>query len=173
MRKLAAVSTSALVIALALAVVVAPASAQEYPPTTATCGVSDSSLGAGDTVTITGDHWQAGSTVTFTLQPEGTNLGSATVDANGSFSATVTIPAGIRPGSHSIECSGIDVQGHTFSPNSTIQVLGAAVGAEGTAFTGSALNVPLWLALIVGLLALGVAFVLVGRRRRRGVRTGS
>src|SRR5262245_12071821 len=171
MRKLAGVAISALTFTLYVAVPATPAQAQGYLGD-ATCGVSDTTLGPGDTVTITGDHWQAGSTVTFTLQPEGINLGSATVGANGSFSATVTIPASVQAGSHSIVCSGIDVEGHNVSRGTTIQILGGAVGG-GAAFTGTTLNVPLWLAIIVALFAVGVAFVVIGRRRRRSVRTGS
>ena len=44
-----------------------------------TCQVSDTSISPGDQVTVSGKHWKPGSTVTFTLQPEGINLGSATV----------------------------------------------------------------------------------------------
>lgn len=173
MKKFAALSVSAVTVALVIGLVAAPASAKKYPPKKPTCEVSDSSISAGDQVTITGKHWEAGSTVTFTLQPEGINLGSATVGANHKFSATVTIPSTIQPGAHTIVCSGTSVKGITVSPGSPIQVLGSVVGAGGAAFTGSNVNVPLWLAIIAGLLVLGVALVIVGRRRRRSVGTGS
>jgi hypothetical protein len=166
MKKLAAVSMSALMFAFLAAVVAVPASAQQYPPSNATCGVSDTSLGPGDQVTVTGDNWQAGSTVTFTLQPEGINLGSTTVDANGSFSVVLTIPANVQAGAHSIVCSGIDVEGNNVSRGTTVQILGGAVGG-GAAFTGTTLNVPLWMVLIAGLFAVGVVLVILGRRRRR------
>lgn len=173
MRKLAAVPVTALVLVLFLGLWAAPATAQTYPPNGATCGVSDTNLAAGDTVTVTGSNWQAGSTVILTLQPEGIKLGEATVDANGNFSTTVTIPASIQAGSHSIVCSGIDIEGNDVSRGTTIQILGGAVGGGGAAFTGSVLNVPLWLALVIVLFAVGVAFVVLGRRRRRSVRAGS
>jgi len=173
MKKLAAASISALMMALLVGLVAVPASAQSNPPEKPTCEVSDSTLGPGDTVTITGDNWQAGSTVTFTLQPEGINIGSATVGADGSFTATVTIPDSVQPGSHSIVCSGIDVEGNNVNRGTTIQVLGGAVGAGGTAFTGSTVNVPLWIVLIVGLFVAGLLLVTMARRRRRSVGTGS
>jgi len=166
MKKLAGVLVMTLTIGLFVGLVAAPASAQ-YPPGNATCGVSDTTLGPGDTVTVSGDNWKAGSTVTFTLNPEGINLGSVTVGANGSFSTTVTIPASVQAGSHSIVCSGIDVEGNDVSRGNPIQVLGGAVGGGGTAFTGSTLNVPLWVALIAALMASGLLLVGLGRRRRR------
>jgi hypothetical protein len=172
MKKLAAVSVSALLFALLVVVVATPASAQGYFEK-ATCGVSDSSLGPGDTVTVTGDNWQAGSTVTFTLQPEGINLGSTTVGANGSFSVDLTIPDSVGAGSHTIVCSGIDVKGNDVNRGTTIQVLGGAVGGGGTAFTGQSFNIPLWIVLIVGLFAVGMVLVLVGRRRKQRVGAGS
>ena len=92
MKKLVTVSMSALMIALLVGLVAAPASAQQYPPKKPTCQVSDTSISPGDQVTVSGKHWKPGSTVTFTLRPEGINLGSATVGQNGKFSAVVTIP---------------------------------------------------------------------------------
>ena len=175
MKKLAAVSMSALMIALIMALTVTPASAQQYPPERPTCPVSDTTVSPGDQVTVTGANWEAGSTVTITLQPEGINLGSATVGANSSFSVTVTIPDSVQPGPHRIVCSGINLEGISVSRSTAIQVLGGVVGGGGgAAFTGSTLNVPLWMVLIAGLFGVGVALVLVGRRRsRRGVHTGS
>jgi LPXTG-motif cell wall-anchored protein len=42
-----------------------------------------------------------------------------------------------------------------------------------TAFTGTTLNVPLWMALVLVLLFAGVALLVIGRRRRHEVRPGS
>ena len=51
--------------------------------------------------------------------------------------------------------------------------LGGAVGGGGAAFTGTVLNVPLWIVLIAALFAAGVVAVAIGRRRRRSAGTGS
>jgi hypothetical protein len=171
MKKLAAVSMTALMIALLVGLVAAPASAQQYPPKKPTCGVSDTTINPGDQVTVSGKHWQPGSTVTFTLQPEGINLGSATVGQNGEFSAAVTIPDSIQPGAHTIVCSGIDRNGDPIVVGIDVQILGV-VGGGGAAFTGTVLNVPLWIVLITALFAAGVVVVAIGRRRRRSVGTG-
>jgi hypothetical protein len=171
MKKLATVSMSALMIALLVGLVAAPASAQQYPPKKPTCGVSDTSISPGDQVTVSGKHWQPGSTVTFTLQPEGINLGSASVGQNGEFSAVVTIPDSIQSGAHTIECSGIDRNGDPVVVGIDVQILGV-VGGGGAAFTGTVLNVPVWIVLITALFAAGVVVVAIGRRRRRSAGTG-
>ena len=181
MKKLVTVSMSALMIALLVGLVTAPASAQ-YPPTTTppptpqpkkpTCGVSDPSINPGDQVTVSGKHWQPGSTVTFTLRPEEINLGSTTVGQNGKFSAVVTIPTSIEAGPHTIVCSGVDRKGDPFVLGIAVTILGV-VGGGGAAFTGTVLNVPLWIVLIAALFAAGVVAVAIGRRRRRSVGTGS
>ena len=54
-----------------------------------------------------------------------------------------------------------------------VPVLGGAVAAGGTAFTGSNANVPLWIVLILGLFVAGVLLVMLARRRKRSVGTGS
>jgi hypothetical protein len=198
MKKLATVSMSALMIALLVGLVATPASPQNYPPTPTTppptpttppptttptppptppgqrptCGVSDTTISPGDQVTVSGKRWQRGSTVTFTLQPEDINLGSTTVGQNGKFSAVVTIPDSIQPGAHTIVCSGFDRKGDPFVLAIAVTILGV-VGGGGAAFTGTILNVPLWMLLIAALLAAGVVAVAMGRRRRRSVGTGS
>jgi hypothetical protein len=194
MKKLATVSMSALMIALLVGLVATPASPQNYPPTPTTppptpttppptttptppptppgqrptCGVSDTTISPGDQVTVSGKRWQRGSTVTFTLQPEDINLGSTTVGQNGKFSAVVTIPDSIQPGPHTIVCSGFDRRGDPFVLATDVTILGV-VGGGGAAFTGTILNVPLWMVLIAALFAAGVVAVAIGRRRRRSV----
>lgn len=175
MKKLAGVAMSALMIVLLISLVPTLASAQPYPPPrNPTCNVSDTTLSPGEQVTVTGKHWRPGSTVTFTLQPEGINLGSTTVGQNGKFSAVLTIPTNIEPGPHTIECSGISRRGNTVVRAIAIQILGGVVsGGGGTAFTSTVLNVPLWIVLIAALFAAGVVVFALGRRRRRSVGTGS
>jgi hypothetical protein len=172
MKKLAAVSMSALMIALLVGLVATPASAQPYPPKKPTCQVSDTSISPGDQVTVSGKHWQPGSTVTFTLQPEGINLGSTTVGRNGKFSTVVTIPNNVQPGPHTIVCSGINRRGDPVVRAITVQILGLFLGGVGgPASTGTVLNVPLWMVLIAALFVAGVGVVAIGRRRRRSVGT--
>jgi hypothetical protein len=176
MKKLAAVSAWALAFSLLVGLVATSASAKPYPPKKPTCQVSDTTVSPGDQVTVSGKHWKPGSTVRFTLQPEGIPLGSTTVGTNGKFSAVVTIPSNATAGPHTIECSGIDRRGNpvVLATNITISGIVSVGGGGGSAFTGSILNVPLWTVILAGLFALGVALVMLGRRRRgRAARTGS
>jgi hypothetical protein len=172
MKKLAAACVWALTVSLLVGLVATPASAGPYPPKKPTCNVSDTTISPGDQVTVSGKHWQAGSTVTITLQPEDIELATATVGRNHKFSVVVTIPADVEPGPHTIECSGLNRRGNPVVIVAAIQILGI-VGGGAAAFTGSALNVPLWSVLIGALVVLGVALVILGRRRRRSVGTGS
>lgn len=171
MRKLAGLAVSIMVLGLYVGLLAAPASAQQYPPGDTVCGVSDTSIAPGDQITVSGSGFQAGSTVTFTLQPGGIVLGSTTADANGEFGPIVlTVPASLDAGSYTLVCSGLDVEGNPVTRNNPIQVVGVVAG--GPAFTGTSLNVPLWMALVAALLASGVLLVVLGGRRRRSVRAG-
>lgn len=173
MRKLALIFVWAVAFSLLVGLVATSASAKRYPPKKPTCEVSDTSISPGDQITVSGKHWQAGSTVTITLQPEGITLGTATVGTNHKFSVVVTIPENISPGPHTIVCSGTNVRGNAVSIVSGIQIL-AIVSGGGAAFTGTTLNLPLWMVLIAALFAVGVVLVLLSRRRgRRGVSPGS
>jgi hypothetical protein len=171
MRKIAGLAVSMTVLGLLLGPLAAPASAQQYPPEDTVCGVSDTSLGPGDQVTVSGSGFLAGSTVTFTLQPGDIALGSTTVGADGTFGPIVlTVPADLAPGTYTLVCSGLDVEGNPITRSNPIQVVGVVAG--GPAFTGNTLNVPLWMALIAALLVSGVLLVVLGGRRRRSVRAG-
>jgi hypothetical protein len=73
----------------------------------------------------------------------------------------------VSDGEHTIGCT--DVGGNQVSND--FDVVGGVVSEP--AFTGSTLNVPLWLAMVLVLMVAGVALVLIGRRRRHEVRPGS
>ena len=163
MKKLAGPTAALMIILMMLA---APASAQPYPPTRATCGVSDTTLAPGDQVTVSGENWRPNSDVKVRLVPEQILLATVTTDAQGSFSTVVTIPDDIRPGPHKIVCTGRGRRGGVRVLGTNITILGETVPA-GTAFTGATSNVPLW-AGIAGILALaGITALFLARRRRR------
>jgi hypothetical protein len=149
------------VVGLFLGLLGAPASAQQYPPQAGTCGVSGS-VSPGEQFTVTGEGFQPGSTLTFTLQPGAIDLGSTQADANGEFQTVLTAPANLAAGDYTLRIAGTGV----------VCVTGVDVVVAGgvTAFTGSTLNVPVWMALVAALLAGGLLFVVLGGRRRRSVR---
>ena len=160
MRKPVGVLTTTVLSTLFLVVLAAPSLAQ-YGTGAEACGVDDTTLVPGQTITVTGSGYPANTQVTITQSPGGIELGTVTTDDNGAFSETFVIPATVTPGAYSISCT--DVEGNTIGNDVT--VVGAAVG--GTAFTGNSLNVPLWTVLIALLLGAGAVLVVAGRRRQR------
>jgi hypothetical protein len=140
------------------------ASAQAAPYVTQpTVAVSDQTPPAGGTLTVSCSGYVPGDVVTVTLDSV-TTLGSATADASGSLSLSVTLPAGVT-GVHTIVCtgatSGVD------SLTITIGSSGAGGGGGGgLASTGVA---------VIGIGSLGVllligggVLLLAGKRRRVG-----
>jgi LPXTG-motif cell wall-anchored protein len=90
-------------------------------------------------------------------------LGSATADANGTVVETVTIPATIEPGVHTIEMEG-QTSGVTVSTEIEVVAPEAAPGAPSTLpATGSATGELAGLG--VALVAFGTASLVAGRRR--------
>ena len=64
--------------------------------------VEPSSVEAGKTVTVKGTGFAPESTVTITLHSEPVEVGTATTDASGDFTATVTVPATTEAGDHTV-----------------------------------------------------------------------
>ena len=140
--------------------VAGPASAQEYPPGGATCGVSSTVVPPGGSLTVGCDNLLPGSPFTIEfLSPE--VLATGTVDADGSFSETVSIPSDARPGDHLIRVRGTDADGDPVSIEIPITVPGP--GAEGVAFTGA--NITVGMLILAGLIVAGSAALVAGRRR--------
>jgi LPXTG cell wall anchor motif len=181
---------SALAITAGLTLIAGPAFAQEYPPTSDKLTVSESTLSPGESFTVSGDGAEPGATVTFTLMRSsssalGTNralaagpglgqlvaavrpqaqsavpLGSTTADADGEFSATLTIPSGTDPGVYTVSAiSGGDVLAVV-----TIRVAAASAGVGDLPFTGG--NVLPGLAIGAMLIVAGGLLLLSIRRRR-------
>jgi hypothetical protein len=136
-----------------------------------TLSVSDQTPALGGTLTVTGANYLPGAVVTLTLHTVVSTLGTATPDASGAFSTSVTLPAGVA-GAHTIVGAGS-------VPNDTASVAiviggsgagGVSVGGGsggGLAATGVA---------VIGIGALGVVLLigggvllLAGKRRRVSV----
>lgn len=167
--------------AAALVVGAAPAGAQEYPPANDYLTIDDVTPTPGQTVTITSGTYVEGGTVTVTITSEPTQLGVATVDANGAVTLKAAIPAALELGTHTITAAGTSPDG-PLSQSITITVVaageaggstieaGAATeggGAAGGSLpqTGSNSTMPLARAAAL-LLAIGGVLTLATRRRR-------
>jgi LPXTG-motif cell wall-anchored protein len=150
-----------------LVALAAPATAGEdyTPPPGIT--VDNPNPEAGDTVTISGEACIVGATVTITF--DGKEVATATVGADGTFSATFDIPADTAPGEYAVEVIGCgpEVLGTTLTVSAAAPDAPAppATGAGALPQTGSSGTEPLVRTGAV-LLAAGAVLVYAVRRRQ-------
>jgi hypothetical protein len=143
-----------------------PATAQ-YPQDAATAGVSDTTVAAGQSVTVGGEGWAAGSTVT--LRMPSADLGPLPVDARGEFSAEVTVPVDVDPGEQLVTVSGTSLGGEPSEIGIRLLVAGpVGTPKEDVDFSGS--NIILWAGIALALFLVGAGAV--GRVRRRAAPPG-
>ncbi|MGY1813920.1 hypothetical protein [Blastococcus sp. SYSU D00820] len=132
---------------------------------------------AGAEVTLTGSGFLPNSTVTLVVYSTPTVLGTVTTDGAGAFTTTVTLPAGLPAGAHTLVASGVDPAGNPYHLTSgvTVTASGGAPTATATSATGPGVSgglastgADIAVPAIGGLAALvvGGGLVLAGRRRR-------
>ena len=124
-----------------------------------------STVAVGAKLAITGSGFTAGEQVLVEVHSTTVVVATLTADGSGNIAGTVTVPTGLAAGTHTLT-----VTGGTSAQTASFTFVVAAGGSgsnPGTSTggtlpdTGADLAVPLMLAL--GLLAAGVALVLVGR----------
>jgi LPXTG-motif cell wall-anchored protein len=123
----------------------------------------------GKTMTVSGSGYAPNSTITVAIYSTPQVLTTVVTDASGNFTATVTVPAGLEAGNHTLVASGVDSSGNvryvnlpvTVSSSGTATITGKAT----LAYTGADVALP----SIIGLVAvsLGAGLILVRRRARR------
>ena len=152
-----------------LTALAAPAAAQQYPPAVNSLTVSDTTPTPGQTISIEGRTFAAGSTATVVLTSDPVTLGSPTADAAGVIALNATIPADTTLGSHTLTATGPAPDGTTLSLSLTLDVVaadGSGTGSGSLPDTGSNSSIPL-AQVGLGLAAFGgVVVALAGRRRR-------
>ncbi len=84
----------------------APGRPSTYPLGQCELLLSSGVIPAGGTVTVTGTGYETYVNVTITLNPGGTQLGSARTGSNGSFTSNVTVPASTVPGTYLLTATG-------------------------------------------------------------------
>jgi hypothetical protein len=115
------------------------------------------SVPAGKTITVSGSGYAPFSTVTVLIYSQPRILTTVVADGNGDFTVTVTVPADLAPGQHTLVASGLDTLGN-------LRFVTLPVTVVGLAATGADIAVP----AIGGLAALaaGGALIVVARRRK-------
>jgi titin len=126
-----------------------------------------STVAAGKTMTISGSGYAPNSTVALAIYSTPQVLTTVVTDASGNFTATVTVPAGLAAGSHTLVASGVDSSGNVRFVNLavTVSASGSASGGARLAYTGADVALPL--AVGIGALALGGGLIVVRRRATR------
>lgn len=142
--------------------------AGQYPPQCASPQASASQVAAGGQLRVTGQCPTANSTADLRLSPTNTPLGSFPTNGQGFFDATVTIPAGVTPGSYTIDFRCVGVLNAGFTRGPAIQVLAAAAQAARAGTlprTGTGLTTPLAASAVL-LIGAGSVAIVAARRRR-------
>ncbi len=154
----------------AIALVASPASAGEYPPEDDSITTSDPTVDKGQTVTVTAECFEPGSTVQFSVA--GTSIGSGVANASGVASVQYTVPDG--SGDIVVTATGTGCDGEplvltvTLTRNAATPV--AAPGGSALPETGSSSSVPL-ARIAVSLLGVGALAVFAARYRQRRTAT--
>lgn len=187
-RKLASAVAAASLAGASVVGMAAPALAQTGSTTPVTRGVSDSSITAGETITVnTGSgSFVPGSTVTVTIPGLGIS-GSVVVDGLGNARFQFKVPAGTAPGNFSVNFAGAPAPvsvpftvvasaaagSGTGSTGSGSTGTGTAARASGTSLprTGADQMVPLAISGLA-LVGIGAGIVVASRRRREDLPGG-
>ena len=120
-----------------------------------------STVAPGKTMTVSGSGYAPNSTVTLAIYSTPQVLTTVVTDASGNFTATVTVPAGLAAGNHTLVASGVDSSGNVRYVNLAVTVSGS--GAATLAYTGADVVLP----AIGGLVAVAVGGGLIVASRRR------
>ncbi|MCZ2825655.1 MULTISPECIES: Ig-like domain-containing protein [unclassified Modestobacter] len=121
---------------------------------------ADAKIVAGEKITLSGTGYLPGSTVELIIYSDPVKLGEVTVLADGTFTATVTVPKDLTDGVHHLVASGVDANGNVRNLVVEVTVSG---GTAVLAFTGFS---PLPF-IGAGVLALGAGGGLLVASRRR------
>jgi titin len=122
---------------------------------------TSSTVEAGKTVTVKGSGYMPGSAVTVAIYSTPQVLTTTVADINGEFTVTVTVPAGLAAGSHTLVAAGVDSSGAARYVNLVVTV--TADGGAKLANTGADVTLPALGGIAA--LGLGAGLIVVSRRR--------
>jgi hypothetical protein len=148
------------------------------PVTIGAGSVGADTTAAGSTMHITASGFTPGETVEIWLHSTPVLLATVTASSTGTIDLTVTIPAGMTPGAHTLTVDGLTSGVTGSSPLTVTAAAGssvtdpgatdtAATSASSLAYTGASVQIPFAIALLLSL--AGVALMLTRKLRpRRG-----
>lgn len=102
---------------------------------TLTTSAADGKVVAGEKVTVSGKDFLPGSTVELIVYSTPVKLGEAVVASDGTFTATVTLPATLTDGVHHLVATGVDVNGDVRNLTFEVTVSGGAAVLANTGFS--------------------------------------
>ncbi|MDQ2660676.1 MAG: family 78 glycoside hydrolase catalytic domain [Actinomycetota bacterium] len=123
--------------------------------------ISQADVKPGDTITVTGEGFAPGESVTIDLRSQSVRLGEAVADDTGAFSTSVTIPSDTATGEHHVVLTGENPES-TISFTITVDP-DTVILPGGIATTGAVVAPVLTLGLL--LVAAGAALFIWRRRR--------
>jgi titin len=119
-----------------------------------------STVASGKTMTVSGSGYAPNSTVTLAIYSTPQVLTTVVTDGSGNFTATVTVPAGLAAGNHTLVAAGVDSSGTVRYVNLAVTV--SSGGTAALAYTGTDVTVP----ALGGLAAVAFGVGLIAVRRR-------
>ncbi len=166
----------AFVAAFGAVMITAPAWGVSYPITDGTLSVQDGghavdAVTPGEAVSVAGSGFAPGSDVRITIESEPRLLATVTAGGSGAVSTTVTIPADMPPGDHTLKATGPSPLGGTVVLSRSISVgAGGVPTASAAEPSGGLLAFTGRNSLALGgigatIVAVGLLFVAVTRRR--------
>lgn len=148
------------------AVTAVAAAADDEPGTSApTLVLGASTVVAGGSLKVTGSGFAAGSELVIELRSTPTRLGTVTVSATGGFTTTVTVPASVDPGLHTVRVTLPDGTQVQAALTVTAAPGGAPDGMLARTGGGEFLGTTAWIALAAT--AMGALLMLRRRVRRQ------
>ncbi|WP_426738140.1 family 43 glycosylhydrolase [Plantibacter sp. 2H11-2] len=137
------------------------------PGAEGTLTIDQPSVRVGESISVSGSGFAAGEQVRFTLFSTPTDLGTVVADASGAFVATLTVPATVVPGAHTLQALGAD---SGITAEAALTVLAADAATPGAAGSGPGALSTTGVS-VVGFLGLAGLFLAAGAwlvvRRRR------
>jgi len=165
MRRLIAASAALLVMLLVSQAVLA-----QYQPG-GSLALSPSTVAAGGQVTVSGTGFAPASQVQLTIDPDPSHLATVTTDAEGAFSAEVTIPTSLS-GEYTVVATGTDPAGSVLVLSATLTVTASEAPPTTTspADTSPSGSDPIVLAIAgAGIVVMTGLVLLYATRRRRSL----